>query len=142
MILIAYTFLVLTLPLWFVPLVLYFVSHFVSLVFIHLIIFRVEIKKHLAFSQLSTLRHARVVDREFSDLRCFMKPLVVSLWFCGLLTSPELHCDWSPHSQHSWKFLAVHSFLSLTINRLLFSEDKNTSQLRDEYLVVFSSLLR
>ena len=86
-----------------------------------------EIKKHLAFSQLSTLQYTRVVDREFTDLRCFMKPLVVSLWFCGLLACPELHCDWSPHSQYSLKFSAVHSFLSLTINRLLFSEDKNTS---------------
>ena len=26
-----------------------------------------EIKKHLAFSQLSTLQYTRVVDREFSE---------------------------------------------------------------------------
>ena len=40
---------------------------------------------------------------------------VVSLWFCGFLACPELHCDWSLHNQHSWNFSAIHSFLSLTV---------------------------
>ena len=51
-----YLILVLTLPLWFVHHVLYFVSRFVSLVFIRLIIFRMQIKKRRAYSQLSTLQ--------------------------------------------------------------------------------------
>ena len=61
---------VVTLPLWFVPQVLYFVSHFVSLVFIFLIIFRVQIKKGGAYSQLSTLQQT---------LKYFTSPLLVLL---------------------------------------------------------------
>ena len=40
---------------------------------------------------------------------------VISLWFSGLLSCPELYCDRSLHNQHSWKFSGVHSFLSLTV---------------------------
>ena len=41
---------------------------------------------------------------------------VISLWFWGLLAYPELYCDWLVHNQHSWNFLGVHGFLSLTVN--------------------------
>ena len=41
---------------------------------------------------------------------------VISLWFWGLLTCPELYCDWPVHNQHSWNFSGVHGFLSLTGN--------------------------
>ena len=40
---------------------------------------------------------------------------VISLWFRGLLTCPELYCDWPVHNQHSWNFSGVHGFLSLTV---------------------------
>ena len=42
---------------------------------------------------------------------------VISLWFRGLLTCPELYCDWPVHNQHSWNFSGVHSFLSLTVKK-------------------------
>ena len=70
-------FFVVTLPLWFVHHVLYFASHFVSLVFICLIIFRVQIKKGGAYSQLSTLQQT---------VKYFTRPLLV---FLGLKEGPE-----------------------------------------------------
>ena len=40
---------------------------------------------------------------------------VIMLWCWGLLSCPELYCDWSIHNQHFWKFSGVHGFLSLMV---------------------------
>ena len=42
---------------------------------------------------------------------------IISLWFWGLLTCPELYCDWPVHNQHSWNFSGVHFFWSLTVSK-------------------------
>lgn len=33
---------------------------------------------------------------------------LVSGFHCGLLTCPEIYCDWSLHNQHSGNFSGVH----------------------------------
>ena len=54
---------------------------------------------------------------------------VISLWFRGLLTCPELYCDWPVHNQHSWNFSGVHGFLSLTVmpgwKKIIINEWRN-----------------
>ena len=41
---------------------------------------------------------------------------VVSLWFCGFLAYPELHCDWSLHNQKFLKFFSSSQFSEFDSN--------------------------
>ena len=70
--------------------------------------------------------------------------VMISLWFCSLLVLPELYCDWSLNNKHSWIFLAVDSFLSLTVkhSRLFYILIKYAGELTRKRYAFAAALVR
>ena len=78
--------------------------------------------------QLQSNRENREISEIFLECYCVArkKPiryektklqarLLISLWFCGLFTCPDLCRDWSWHNKHSWDISSVHGFPGCTL---------------------------
>ena len=57
--------------------------------------------RNINFTEYYCVAKKKPMRREKTKLQTARVIINFSLWFCGLLSRPELYCDWSLHNKYS-----------------------------------------